>query len=249
MIKTIYNKVNIMSNPSITAVITAYNEEKTIAGAIAATDEALKKHTDDYEVIVVNDCSKDKTGAIADNLAKNNKHLRVIHNERNMNIGYNLRVAVAAASKDHVLAFISADNYPSQEYFEKLLTAVDKKDIVIAYLVGYGDRPKLRRFVSWFFVKIMNILFWQKIRYYNGPLIVPAQMWRTVPMTTNGFAYMAEVTATLLKRGVSYTEVPFMLTPELKGVNFWALRRNIWSVTRTLFSLFWRLNVRRQYYN
>ena len=80
---------------SVTAVITAFNEEATVASAIAATDAALARFTDDYEILVVNDGSRDRTGAIADECARADARVRVLHNPENRNLGYNLRRAVA----------------------------------------------------------------------------------------------------------------------------------------------------------
>lgn len=233
---------------SVTAVITAFNEEATVASAIAATDAALARFTDDYEILVVNDGSRDRTGAIADECARADARVRVLHNPENRNLGYNLRRAVAEARKEYTFAFVSADNYPSPEHFHNLLSAIGRRDIVIGYLIGYGNRTWFRRLLSIVFTAIMNLLFGNRIRYYNGPLIVRTAVWRTVPMTVGGFAYMAEVTATLLKRGVSYTEVPFTLTPERKGANFRMLRRNTGSVLLAIVSMFWRLNIKKQYY-
>lgn len=237
-----------MNKHSITVLITAYNEARTIAEAIAKTDEALKKYVYDYEIIVFNDGSRDDTGKIIDRTAKENSRVKPVHNEVNMNIGYNMRTGVAMASKEYCMAFVNADTYPLEESFQKLFSAFGQDRLVLGYSVGYGERAWLRRFISWLFVKVMNFLFGFNIRYYNGPVIVRTDLWRTVPMTTNSFAYMAEVTATLLKRGTKYREVPMLYTAELKGLNMRALRRNILTVIKIVASLFWRLNIRRKLY-
>lgn len=237
-----------MNHPSISAIITAYNEERTVAAAIDSTEKALRSYTKDYEIIVVNDCSHDHTGIIINKKAKTNHRIIPIHNSKNSNIGYNLRIGVHQANKEYIFALLAADNYPDIIYYQNLLSAIGTNDIVIGYQVNYGNRVWLRRFLSRGFTLIMNILFGLRIRYYNGPIIVKKEIWQTIPMTTNGFAYMAEVVATLLKRGLTYTEIPIVLTPELKGVNFWALRRNIFNVSKTIVSLFWRLNLKRQWY-
>lgn len=241
-----------MKNPrghSLTILITAYNEEKTVTEAITATVNALKKYTDDYEVIAIDDCSIDHTGKIINTLAKKNKRLRVIHNKINRNIGYNMRLGISLAKKEYCMAFVNGDGPPTQETFRKLFSTIGKKDLVLGYSLNYGNRHFFRRFLSWAFVKIMNFLFGFHIRYYNGPIILKAKVWQTVPMTIDNFAYMAEVTTTLLKRGVTYTEVPIVFSiPEQKGINIRMLRRNIWGVATTLASLFLRLNIKKQLY-
>lgn len=235
-----------MNNYSLTVLITAFNEEKTITEAITKTDEALRKYVSDYEIIVFNDASTDKTGAFVDDVAKGNDRLRVVHNEINRNIGYNMRNGVAMAAKEYCMAFVNADTYPLEESFRQLFSVYGDKDVVLGYSINYGDRLWLRRFLSWLFVKVMNVLFRLRIRYYNGPVIIKTELWRTVPMTTDSFAYMAEVTATLLKRGIRYNEVPMSYTPELKGLNFAVLRRNIWSVIVAVARLYRRIIINKE---
>ncbi|MBI2024662.1 MAG: glycosyltransferase family 2 protein [Candidatus Harrisonbacteria bacterium] len=237
-----------MNKHSITVLISAFNEEQTIAEAILKTDEALRKHVIDYEIIVFDDGSRDATGKIAEDLAKNNNRLRVVRNKTNKNLGYNLRMGVSLAGKEYCMAFVNADSYPLEESFRQFFSVYGEKDFVLGYSVNYGDRPWLRRFLSWLFVKIMNFLFGFRIKYYNGPVIIKTALWRTVPMTIESFAYMAEVTATLLKRGIKYDEAQIFYMPERKGLNISVLRRNIWGVAKAIALMFWRLNIKRQLY-
>ena len=239
---------NDMNNHSLTVVVTAYNEEKTIAEAITATNSALKKYVSDYEIIVVDDCSKDTTGRIADAVARQNPRVRVFHNNPNRNIGYNMRLGVRMARKEYCMIFVNADSYLDEESFRGLFSAIGEKEFVLGYL-AYYDRHWLRKFISWAFVKIMNFLFGFHIHYYNGPAIVKTEVWRTVPMTTDSFAYMAEVVTTLLKRKLTYIEVPVtFFSPERKGVNLPMLRRNVGRVVVAIISLFWRLNIKKELY-
>lgn len=234
---------------SISIIIPAYNEEKTIAQAIRGTELALQESKiKDYEIIVINDKSKDRTGEIIDGLAKTNGHLRIVHNQINRNSGYNMRLGVSMATKKYCCNPINADNYPQRESFQKLFFAIGEKDVVLARLIGYGDRPWTRRFISWLFVWVTNILFGLSVRYYSGPVIAKTTEWQTIPMTTDGFAYTAEVIITLLKRGLSYKEIPIALSPERKGINLVVLRRNIINVAKTMLSMFWRLNIKKELY-
>ena len=64
----------------------AYNEEKSLKSTVEKTDKVLQKIARDYEMIIVNDGSKDKTGEIADRLAANNKKIKVISIINNINV-------------------------------------------------------------------------------------------------------------------------------------------------------------------
>lgn len=238
-----------ISRPSLTILITAYNEQKTIAEAIATTEKALKKYGGDYEIIAIDDGSFDDTGKIMDTLAKKKKQLRIIHNKLNRNLGYNMRLGVSLAKSKYCMAFVNADGPPTEETFDKLFSAIGKKQLILGYSLNFGNRHLLRRLLSWTFVKIMNFLFGFNIRYYNGPIILKTKLWLSVPMNIDNFAYMAEVTATLLKRGITYTEVPVIFSiPEQKGINIAMLRRNIWGVITAIASIYLRVNIKKKLY-
>lgn len=233
---------------SLTVVMTAYNEEETVAHAVAATNKALAQYVNDYEIIIIDDGSTDRTGEISDALAKENPRIKAVHNKPNKNIGYAMQLGAQIATKEYCLTFISADNYPDEESFKNLLSSFGEKDVTLAYLKGYGDRHWTRRLVSFLYVAGINLLFGLRIRYYNGPTIAKTKERRTIPSMTDGVAQLAVVTTTLLRRGLSYKEVPITLSPERKGLNVQTLKRNLPDVIKTLALLFWKLNIKKEFY-
>jgi len=86
-----------LNNP-LSIVIPAYNEERHIQEAIAAVEDSVKPYTSDYEVLVVNDGSQDKTAEIVTRLGQTCPWLRLINNPRNMGMGYSLRAGFQAAN-------------------------------------------------------------------------------------------------------------------------------------------------------
>src|SRR6266566_3845127 len=72
---------------SLTAFFPAYNDQHTIEPIVRTAADEMRKVTDDFEVLVVDDGSKDETGAILDRLAAELPYLRVIHHERNLGYG------------------------------------------------------------------------------------------------------------------------------------------------------------------
>jgi glycosyltransferase involved in cell wall biosynthesis len=89
--------------PSLSVFFPAYNDAPSLPGLIQRTFAALEAHVADYEVIVINDGSWDKTGEVLEELRlRHAPHLRVVTHEQNRGYGGALRSGFAAATKDWV---------------------------------------------------------------------------------------------------------------------------------------------------
>ncbi len=88
--------------PSITAFFPCYNDAKTIGDLVLQADDELRRLTDDYEVIVVNDGSKDDSAVVLRELAARVPRLRVVTHEINRGYGGALRSGFDHATKDLV---------------------------------------------------------------------------------------------------------------------------------------------------
>jgi len=86
----------------------AYNEEVLLAPTVEKADKVLKKIVKEYEIIIVNDGSKDKTGEVAEALAAKNPKIRVIHHPQNRGYGAALKSGMYAARYPWI-AFTDAD--------------------------------------------------------------------------------------------------------------------------------------------
>jgi glycosyltransferase involved in cell wall biosynthesis len=81
----------------------AYNEEGLIAGYLRRANELLRRTVEDYEIVVVDDGSTDRTPAILKEMAQEIPSLRVVTNETNRNVGYSCRCAIMAAGKEYLI--------------------------------------------------------------------------------------------------------------------------------------------------
>jgi glycosyltransferase involved in cell wall biosynthesis len=89
--------------PGLSVFFPAYNDSGTIASLVISAVKTAATLTDDYEVIVVNDGSRDDTARILDELARvYPDHVRIVHHPANRGYGGALRTGFATASKDLV---------------------------------------------------------------------------------------------------------------------------------------------------
>jgi len=112
----------------------AYNEEVALKETVEKANEVLKKIAEEYEIIVVNDGSKDKTGEIADELAKKNKRVRVIHHPKNRGYGAALKSGLYQAQYSWII-FTDADGQFDFREVHNFFEVQEKTgaDLVIGY--------------------------------------------------------------------------------------------------------------------
>lgn len=233
-------------NKSVSIIIPAFNEEGNLEGAVKDVVVAVNSaNIQDYEILIFNDCSADKTGAVADELAKKNKKIRVIHNPKNMGMGYNYRKGAELAKNEYVV-MVPGDNEVEGKSIGNLFSQVSEADLIISYTANPEIRPYLRQVISRTYTKLMNFLFGLNLRYYNGICLIRKDLLKQVEMTTFGFAYMAEILTKLIKAGRSFVEVPMLIRPRAYGeVSVFRLK-SIIGVARAILSLFWKVQFKER---
>jgi dolichyl-phosphate beta-glucosyltransferase len=103
----------------LSVIIPAYNEEKRLPKTLEEIDKYLKKQTYDYEILVVNDGSKDGTVEVAESLIPKIKNLKITGYEENRGKGYAVRFGMLEAKGNYRL-FTDADNSTSIDQMEKI---------------------------------------------------------------------------------------------------------------------------------
>jgi len=226
---------------SITVVIACLNEEEnlqeTYEGVVQAIISSLFK---DYEIIIVNDGSQDRTGEIADNIAGTDPHVRVIHNEINKGFGSSFNLGLKHSTMTYITV-VPGDNEIMPESIEKILKAVGKADIVTSYTENTEVRPFYRRFLSICFTTLINLLFNNRLKYYNGPNVYQVGQVTPIGLENTNFSFNAEAVIRLLRSGSSVIEVGMKIRKK-KSYRTRALKiNNLLNVLRSVFRLFFSL--------
>lgn len=145
---------------SISAVLPAYNEEQVIAASVDAMVSALERlgsNYQDYEVIVVNDGSRDRTRAIVEEIGEANPRVRCVSHEVNRGYGAALWTGFTSATK--ALVFLTdGDKQFDVDEIADFLPLMDGADMVIGFRHPRAD-PLIRRLNGWGWNTIVRLLF------------------------------------------------------------------------------------------
>ena len=218
-------------------VIPAYNEELNLEGAVKGALWAVRSSAADYELIIVDDGSSDKTGQVAKKLSSKNPNIKVIRHRQNLGFGQTVRDGFKAATKDYTVGF-PGDNDTSAKSLKELVEKAGSADVIISYNANPGSRTFLRRLFSKSFTLLMNLLFRLNLKYYNGSFICKSELLKKLPLKSQGMAVYAEAKVRLLKKGYSYLEIPFTHTGRKHGKST-AVSGN--SIRQTLLTIYYLL--------
>lgn len=141
----------------ISVFFPAYNEEKCLEKTVQKADKILQKIAGDYEIIIINDGSKDKTGEIADKLASQNKKIRAIHHFPNQGYGAALRSGFYNAKYSWIVTIDSDGQFDFTE-IDRLLALKDQADVIIGYRMNRQD-SFMRKIYGSVWTLLNNFLF------------------------------------------------------------------------------------------
>jgi glycosyltransferase involved in cell wall biosynthesis len=187
----------------------ALNEEDNVTPIVEEALAVLPLFANDLEVTVVDDGSSDRTGAIADDLARNDPRVRVIHHGTRRGYGGAVRSGLVAATKPWVF-FTDGDRQFKLEDLGRLVEAADGADAVVGYRIKRAD-PARRLFVAWVYNRLIRLLFgggWRDVdcafKLFRRDVFVRVPLER---VRSNGAFFSPELLITLRRAGVRVRQV------------------------------------------
>ncbi|KKT39892.1 hypothetical protein A2W54_01555 [Candidatus Giovannonibacteria bacterium RIFCSPHIGHO2_02_43_13] len=138
-----------MPKPDIylSVIVPAYNEAGRIEKTLRRFNEYFAKQTYTYEILVVNDGSKDGTSEIVDKMIGEIRNMRMIDRKQNKGKGYTVREGMLA-SYGRIRLFTDADNATDISHFEKMRPYFDKNFEVVICSRDERDAPGARQAVK-----------------------------------------------------------------------------------------------------
>lgn len=195
---------------SITIAIPAYNEQENLEYVVKDCLKSLPRYFTDYEVLIVDDGSKDQTPQIADRLAKENKFVRVIHQP---NGGYSKAMLTGIRNaKCEFVAYLPADGQYTVDDMKAMYPLMASSDLVLGYRGIRKDYNLYRKILSYGYLIMLWLMFGIDVQDLNGPNI-----WRTkevnklkeiYSVNSKGVFILAEIVARFKKKNLRISEAP-----------------------------------------
>ena len=216
-------------------VIPCFNEEDNVEPTVGSVREAMGSR-DDYEIILVNDASTDRTLERMQALAVADPRIRVLDNPVNLGFGGSYKRGARAATATYVMMLPGDDGFPAQSITE-IVSHAGEADMIIPIVTNPGARSWLRAFASKGFTTLLNWMFWLNVGYYNGAVLQRNELLRGIEITTNSFAYQAEALVKLIARGATYEHCHVRIQERAAGRSSALSLKNQIAVWRTILHL------------
>ena len=204
------------SRPSLSVFFPCYNEEGNVERVVQEAVAFLPSVSDDFEIIIVNDGSRDRTGEIAQRLADDDSRIRAIHHETNKGYGAALRSGFAAASRELVF-YTDGDGQFDIRELSALLPLTQRYDIVSGYRISRRDNV-LRRLNAFLWGKLAQALLRFRCRDVDCAFkLYRRSIFDEIDLQSSGALIDAEILARATRTGCTIGEVPVHHRPRVAG--------------------------------
>jgi glycosyltransferase involved in cell wall biosynthesis len=235
--------------PSVSYFFPAHNEAANLRGLVAEALAILPQLADQFEILIVNDGSRDETPAIADELSLAHPQVRAIHHPTNLGYGAALRSGFAA-SRYELLAFTDGDRQFRVADLARLvdrLAAADAPDAVVGFRIHRAD-PAIRTMYAQAYRLANRIFFGLRTRDVDCACkLFRREALRDIAVESGGAFFSAELLIKLRASGRRIAEVGVPHYPRTAGSatgarpsvvsravrDFWSLRLRLWASRRS----------------
>jgi glycosyltransferase involved in cell wall biosynthesis len=224
--------------PSISLFLPLHDEEGNVEEAVRRALATLPGVADEYEVILVDDGSRDRTGLIADRLAARDRRIRVVHHPANCGYGAALRSGIAACRHEWIF-YTDGDNQFDIREIVLLLPLSREHDIVSGYRIDRRDHW-IRKLNASVFKLAIRLFFGLRLRDVDCAFkLYRASIFDGLKLTSDGALIDVEILAGARARGARIAEVGVHHYPRMSGTQSGARPSVVVRAMREIVRLWW----------
>jgi len=192
---------------SLSVVLPAYNEEQNIKETVLSCIKYLSKNFNEFEILVVNDGSSDKTKDIVAELSNKFREVMLISHNNNQGYGSALNSGLESAVMDYIF-FMDSDGQFDFSEISILIELLSERNVVIGYRVGRADNL-IRRLNAYLYNLYIKLFFGLKVIDIDCAFkLFPKSAFDSVkPLKSRGALYSAELLIKFVRNGFEIKEV------------------------------------------
>jgi glycosyltransferase involved in cell wall biosynthesis len=202
---------------SVSCTVFAYNEQATLEQATSEVHAALRALGRDFEILLVDDGSTDRTPQIARDLERRYPEVRAIRHGRNLGSGTAILTGIRNSRND-VVCFHAADNQLDFAEVAAFVPLLDDHDIVIGSRSGRPGYTQTRMLASTVYIKLAQTLFgltdWDD---FNFLYLYRRELFDAMPIDSDGIFVCTEIFVRALDRGARVATVAATCRPRESG--------------------------------
>jgi len=227
----------------VSLLIPAYNEESTIESVVGRSLATLAECTDDFELIILDDASRDRTPSLLAELQARNPRITILRHETNRGIAATFEELYRAATKDF-LFLVSGDGQYPPEALKDCMPLLGDCDIVICNRT-YKHYTPYRHLISKCYRLLPRLLFGVEL-YDSGSIkCVRRSIIREIPVESRSVFVEAERLIRAHKRSYKIGKVDIVQAPRAGGKARGAELSTVWHSTWDMLRLWWKLQILR----
>ena len=237
----VYYKARVAARASsISLIFPAWNEEDYVERAVARATDVLTKLTDDFEILIINDASTDRTLEICEALAARSPRIRVISHQVNLKLGGAIRTGLANSTRDIVIYSDIDLPFDLQEIGRAVhLMSYLEADMICAFRFDRTSEGPKRIAYSFLYNMLIRNLFDVAIKDVNFSFkVIHRRVLEAIELKSEGSFIDAEMVVKAIRRGFRVFQMGVDYFPRTRGTSTLASPSVIAKILKELILLY-----------
>lgn len=225
---------------SISLFYPAWNEEDYVERAVSRALDVLPRLTDDFEIVIVNDASTDRTQEISEGLAAQHRQVRVVTHPVNLRLGGAIRTGLSNTTKD-IVVYSDIDLPFDLDEVERALHLLSylEADMICAFRFDRTSEGPKRIAYSYVYNFLIRNLFGIQIKDVNFSFkVMHRRVLEAIELKSEGSFIDAELVVKAIRRGFRVFQMGVDYFPRTRGISTLASPSVIAKMLKELVALY-----------
>jgi glycosyltransferase involved in cell wall biosynthesis len=224
-------------NTSFSIGIPVLNDERSIGEIAQKSIKLLEGKCKDFELVIINDGSTDRTGEIIDTLAQKYSFIKVIHHDHNKGYGYTINELIQ--NSQYVwICLIDGDGEFDIYDLKKFFPLLPSYEMINSFRF-IKQYSRYRKFMSFVFKKALQFFFEASFRDVSSGLrMIKREAVKDITLTSSSPFIGAEIAIKIAAKGYRIGEVGIQTFPKHFGVSYSTTPVNVFKTIKDMYAVY-----------